>query len=92
MSQSPTYTAAQREDGSWGLKCPDGRIIGTARTEDAAQFGVDVAIWKQENVVAELLEALKSALQALELERVCDPECISCTKARALIAKAEAAV
>ena len=56
---APTYTAAQREDGSWGLKCPDGRIIGTAKTEAEAQFGVDVAIWKQENVVAGLLEALE---------------------------------
>lgn len=45
---APTYEVAQREDGSFGLKCSDGRIIGTAKTEAEAQFGVDVATWMEE--------------------------------------------
>lgn len=48
MSQSPTYTVSQRPDGSYGLLCEDGRIIGTAKTEAEAQFGVDVATWLEE--------------------------------------------
>lgn len=49
---TPTYEVAQREDGSFGLKCSDGRIIGTAKTEAEAQFGVDVATWMEEKLGA----------------------------------------
>lgn len=53
MTSTPTYEVAQREDGSWGVKCSDGEtIFGSFETEGHAQAAADGATWATERMAA----------------------------------------
>jgi hypothetical protein len=85
--------SGRRATGPWRIRV-NGVFLRVVHGEHNTTVADGIVTHSYANLIAaapELLEALECALETLENEGVCGPECLSCASARAAIAKARGA-